>query len=151
MDTISGSYTVQQCSKCLGDTEYYCTSCSCNLCLLCKKSHVQDLKTIDHNVITHRNKFHYIPTREICQIHFNIFFEMFCTPCELPVCYHCLEHRTHWWMDIQRAYQRKRQQHRGTIYTIRSDALFYRPVLLTRNISDIKTCRTKFYTYQSQM
>uniref|UniRef100_K1QJI6 Tripartite motif-containing protein 2 n=1 Tax=Magallana gigas TaxID=29159 RepID=K1QJI6_MAGGI len=54
-------------------------------------------------------------------------------------------------LSIRGAYKTKQQQHRGTIHTIRSDALFYRPVLLPGITDDIKTCRTEFSRYQSEM
>lgn len=136
---------------CPGDTEYFCESCPYDLCPRCKENHVNDLKTIDHSVMAYRDKFKYVPTQQICQRHSDRFYEMYCQPCELPVCYHCLEHRTHRWMDVRRAYQRKRQQHRGIIHTIRSDALFYRPVLLSESVADIKTCKTNFSLYQTEM
>lgn len=48
-------------------------------------------------------------------------------------------------------YESKQQQHRKTIHTIRSNALFYRPLLLPGIKPDFKTCRTEFTNYQSEM
>eukprot|EP00105_Crassostrea_gigas_P044861 XP_019929009.1 PREDICTED: uncharacterized protein LOC109620626 [Crassostrea gigas] len=67
METASIPCKVHQCSKCPGDTEYYCVSCPCDLCPQCKEDHVKDLKTIDHDVVSHRDKINYIPTQEICR------------------------------------------------------------------------------------
>ncbi|XP_052683304.1 uncharacterized protein LOC128163699 [Crassostrea angulata] len=150
METASTPCKVHQCSKCQGDTAYYCVSCPCDLCPQCKENHVKDLQTIDHDVVSHRDKINYIPTQEICVRHLYMFREMYCEHCELPVCYHCSEHRTHRWINLQRVYQTKRQQHRGTIHTI-SEALFYRPVLLPRIKTDFKTCHIEFSLYQSEM
>lgn len=103
MDTPSAIYRVHQCSDCQGDTAYYCVSCQFDLCPRCKEKHEKGLKTMDHNVMTYRKNIKNIPTQEICQRHSTMLYEMYCEHCELPVCYHCIQHRTHRWMDIQRA------------------------------------------------
>uniref|UniRef100_K1RIT4 Tripartite motif-containing protein 3 n=1 Tax=Magallana gigas TaxID=29159 RepID=K1RIT4_MAGGI len=54
-------------------------------------------------------------------------------------------------IDVRTAYKTKRRQHRGTIRTISSEALFYRPVLLPQIKTDLKTCHTEFSLYQSDM
>ncbi|XP_065929574.1 uncharacterized protein [Magallana gigas] len=151
METASTPCKVHQCSKCPGDTEYYCVSCPCDLCPQCKENHVKDLQTIDHDVVSHRDKINYIPTQEICVRHSSHVYIKYCEPCQVPVCYHCTQHRNHRQLVITTSYDTKRQQHRGTIHTIRSEALFYRPVLLPRIKTDFKTCRTEFSLYQSEM
>nr|XP_034308421.1 uncharacterized protein LOC105332837 [Crassostrea gigas]XP_034308422.1 uncharacterized protein LOC105332837 [Crassostrea gigas]XP_034308423.1 uncharacterized protein LOC105332837 [Crassostrea gigas]XP_034308424.1 uncharacterized protein LOC105332837 [Crassostrea gigas]XP_034308425.1 uncharacterized protein LOC105332837 [Crassostrea gigas]XP_034308426.1 uncharacterized protein LOC105332837 [Crassostrea gigas]XP_034308427.1 uncharacterized protein LOC105332837 [Crassostrea gigas]XP_03430842 len=150
METASTPCKVHQCSKCPGDTEYYCVSCPCDLCPQCKENHVKDLLTIDHDVVSHRDKINYIPTQEICVRHTSHVYTKYCEPCQVPVCYHCRKHRNHRQSVVRRAYRTKRQQHRGTIHTFR-EALFYRPVLLPRIKTDFKTCRTKFSLFQSEM
>ncbi|XP_065931205.1 uncharacterized protein [Magallana gigas] len=163
MDTANSLYGANKCFKCPGDTEYYCVSCPCDLCPQCKENHVQDLKTIDHDVVSHRDKINYIPTQEICVRHPGHVYIKYCEPCQVPVCDSCFEDQSHRFkrflygqgqheiLDIQIAYKTKRQQHRGTIHTIRSEALFYRPVLLSRINNDFKTCHTEFSLYQSEM
>ncbi|XP_052680949.1 uncharacterized protein LOC128161659 isoform X2 [Crassostrea angulata] len=163
MDPASTTYRVHQCSKCPGGTEYYCVSCPYDLCQKCKENHVKNLKTIDHNVATYRDKFNYIPKQEICVRHPSHVYIKYCEPCQVPVCDSCFDHKSHRFpvslfrqskhkiLSLQGAYKTKQQQHRGTIYTIRSEALFYRPVLLPGITDDIKTCRTEFSRYQSEM
>ncbi|XP_065937566.1 E3 ubiquitin-protein ligase TRIM71 isoform X4 [Magallana gigas] len=151
MDTASSRYRVHLCSKCPGDTAYYCVSCPCDLCPQCKENHVKDLKTIDHNVVSHRDKINYIPTQEICVRHPSHVYTKYCEPCQVPACNNCQTHRKHTQIDVKTAYKTKRQQHRGTIHTIRSEALFYRPVLLTGIKADVKTCHTEFSPLQSEM
>uniref|UniRef100_K1PWI4 Tripartite motif-containing protein 2 n=1 Tax=Magallana gigas TaxID=29159 RepID=K1PWI4_MAGGI len=151
METASTPCKVHQCSKCLGDTEYYCVSCPCDLCPQCKENHVKDLKTIDHDVVSYLDKLNYIPTQEICVRHPSHVYTKYCEPCEHPVCFHCTQHKEHRTLDIRAIYKTTRQQNRGTIHTIRSEALFYRPVLLPRIKTDFKTCRTEFSLYQSEM
>nr|XP_034321828.1 uncharacterized protein LOC105317460 [Crassostrea gigas] len=151
MDTTSSPYGVSQCSKCPGDTAYYCVSCPCDLCPQSKENHVKDLKTIDHDVVSHRDKINYIPTQEICVRHPSHVYTKYCEPCQVPACNNCQTHRKHTQIDVKTAYKTKRQQHRGTIHTIRSEALFYRPVLLTGIKADIKTCHTEISPLQSEM
>ncbi|XP_065937580.1 uncharacterized protein [Magallana gigas] len=163
--TASSPYRVHQCSQCRGDTEYYCVSCPCDLCPQCKEIHVKDLKTIDHDVVSHRDKINYIPTQEICVRHPSHVYTKYCKPCQVPVCDFWFGHKSHKppvrsflfgkkghkIQDLQKAYKSKRQLHKGTIYTIRSEALFYRPVLLTEIKADVKTCHTEFSLFQSEM
>ncbi|XP_065932116.1 uncharacterized protein [Magallana gigas] len=163
--TASSPYKVHQCSKCPGDTAYYCVSCPCDLCPQCKENHVKDLQTIDHDVVSHCDKINFIPTQEICVRHPSHVYTKYCEPCQVPVCDSWFGHKSHKLpvrsflcgqkkhkiQDIQIAYKTKRQQHRGTIHTIRSEALFYRPVLLTEIKADVKTCHTEFSPLQLEM
>ncbi|XP_052679274.1 uncharacterized protein LOC128160049 [Crassostrea angulata] len=163
MDPASTTYRVHQCSKCPGGTEYYCVSCLCDLCQKCKENHVKNLTTIDHNVATYRDKFNYIPKQELCVRHPSYVYIQYCGPCQVPVCDSWFGHKSHRFpvslfrqskhkiLSLRGAYKTKRQQHRGTIHTIRSEALFYRPVLLPGITDDIKTCRSEFSRYQSEM
>nr|XP_034308033.1 uncharacterized protein LOC105321474 isoform X2 [Crassostrea gigas] len=163
MDPASTTYRVHQCSECLGGTEYYCESCPCDLCQKCKENHVKNLKTIDHNVVSYHAKFNNIQTQEICVRHPSNVYIKYCKPCQVPVCDSCFGHTSpifpvslcrqskHKVLSLREAYKTKQKKHRKTIHTIRSDALFYRPVLLPRITDDIKACRTKFSRYQSEM
>nr|XP_034319872.1 uncharacterized protein LOC109620628 [Crassostrea gigas]XP_034319873.1 uncharacterized protein LOC109620628 [Crassostrea gigas]XP_034319874.1 uncharacterized protein LOC109620628 [Crassostrea gigas]XP_034319875.1 uncharacterized protein LOC109620628 [Crassostrea gigas]XP_034319876.1 uncharacterized protein LOC109620628 [Crassostrea gigas]XP_034319877.1 uncharacterized protein LOC109620628 [Crassostrea gigas]XP_034319878.1 uncharacterized protein LOC109620628 [Crassostrea gigas]XP_03431987 len=165
MDIARSPYRAHKCSKCPGDTEYHCVSCPCDLCPQCKENHVKDLQTIDHDVVSLRDKINYIPTQEICVRHPSHVYTKYCEPCQVPVCDSWFGHkshklpvrsflcgqRKHTILDIQTAYKTKQQQYRGTIHTIRSEALFYRPVLLPRIKTDFKTCHTEFSLYQSEM
>ncbi|XP_052693195.1 uncharacterized protein LOC128171446 [Crassostrea angulata] len=149
--TASSSFRLHQCSKCLGDTAYHCVSCPCDLCPQCKENHVKDLQTIDHDVVSRRDKINYIPTQEICVRHPSHVYTKYCELCQVPACNNCQTHRKHKKIVVKTAYKTKRQQHRGTIHFIRSEALFYRPVLLTEIKADVKTCHTEFSPLQSEM
>eukprot|EP00105_Crassostrea_gigas_P035373 XP_019919521.1 PREDICTED: uncharacterized protein LOC105319963 [Crassostrea gigas] len=151
MKPASTTYRVNQCSKCPGDREYYCESCPCDLCQRCTEYHVKTLKTIDHYVVSHHEKINNIPKQEMCVKHPSNDYIKYCEPCQVPVCDSCFGQSKHNVLSIQGVYKTKRQQHRGTIHTIRSEALFYRPVLLPGITNDIKTCRTEFSRYQSEM
>ncbi|XP_052693220.1 uncharacterized protein LOC128171493 [Crassostrea angulata] len=151
MGTTSTPCRVHQCSMCQGDTEYFCVSCPCDLCPQCKENHVKDLNTIDHDVVTYSEKLNSNKKEECCVRHPCMLIGMYCEPCELPVCFNCTQHKGHRLLDIRKEYRTMQQQHEGTFYTIRSDALFYRPVLLTKIKAEFKTCYTELSIFQSQM
>lgn len=151
MDKSSSLYRVHQCSKCRGDTEYYCVSCACNMCLHCKVNHLNDLETIDHDIVTKREKINSILTKQICERLPCENYCEYCEPCALPLCKYCTEHKTHRCLDIQRAYQINRQEQQEIIHTIRREALFQRTVLLTGIKVDVKTCLTEFDLFRSEM
>lgn len=56
MEMFATKYKVHTCSTCQGDTNYSCTTCECEMCSQCTVNHVQDLKTIDHNIVLFRDK-----------------------------------------------------------------------------------------------
>lgn len=154
MDTAITPYKVCHCFYCPGDKEYYCDSCPCDLCHKCKEKHVKNLKTIDHNVKIYREKFNYIPDEELCGRVFvehcilcryldddsplsddekmlNLF--SFRRVRNIRRKTKRLQHneinltiKTDKTNDCQRreVYETKRKQHRGTIHTIRGDAVF---------------------------
>nr|XP_034308067.1 uncharacterized protein LOC117683178 [Crassostrea gigas] len=151
METASAAYKVRQCSACPGTTEYYCEVCPCDLCKKCKENKVMHLKTIDHNVMTFRDKSNNISEQEFCVRHPRNLYRMYCEYCQVPVCDFCFGHKYHKIISTRELYETKRQQHRGTIHTIRSEVIFYRLYLLTKARNDIKTVCSEFSFYQSGM
>jgi hypothetical protein len=131
---------VRHCFECLGDTEFYCNTCKQDLCVKCKEKHVLDLHTKIHDVVTYREKFNRFSTGEYCVRHSNEKYIMFCVQCNICVCNQCTDHRTHSLVVLRAAYQAKRQQHRETINTIRSETLYNCRVLLAGIQTDIRTC-----------
>ncbi|XP_078311652.1 uncharacterized protein LOC111135303 isoform X2 [Crassostrea virginica] len=61
---ISTQIRVKQCSLCQGDTEYYCYGCRQDLCIQCKKLHVIDLSTKNHEVTRYIERMKYPPKDE---------------------------------------------------------------------------------------
>ena len=61
---ISTQVIVKHCFLCQGDTEYYCYGCGQDLCIQCKKLHVIDLSTTDHEVTRYIEKMKYPPKDE---------------------------------------------------------------------------------------
>lgn len=151
MKKAATKYRIRRCAMCPGDTEYFCKSCSRNMCYKCKENHVHDLKTKDHNVKMNYEKYNIIPREEICVRHPNNVYRMYCETCALPLCYNCTGHETHKQLDMGKAHKIKKHKIRYTIHTLRSEALFYKTALLRRTIIDITTCRRDFSLYQLQM
>lgn len=134
MDTTSISYRVHQCSECPGDTAFICESCSCHLCPRCKDIHVTDLETADHNVVSYRSKSNYILSQNSCLRHPTNVYVNYCKHCKLPICCHCTDYRKYRTLDVTKVYRKKRKQSREIFNTIRSETLFYRPLLLLPGI-----------------
>lgn len=152
MDTASISYRVHQCSECPGDTAFICESCSCHLCPRCKDIHVTDLETADHNVVSYRSKSNYILSQNSCLRHPTNVYVNYCKHCKLPICCHCTDYRKYRTLGVTKVYRKKRKQTREIFHTIRSETLFYRPLLLLPGIkAKIKTCHKKISLHQSKM
>lgn len=128
METTNVQYIVNQCSKCPGDTEYYCASCPCELCGQCKENHVQDLKTIDHNVIAYFGKFDNITNKEIyARVPSNVNGK-WCELCELYDCSYCVKQNKHSTIYARNISEQKHL--RKLIHIIRSETLLSTSVLL---------------------
>lgn len=123
MCTVNPQCRVRQCYKCSEDTEYYCESCSYDLCLSCKENHVYDLNTVDHQILTYLRKVHCYPIVETCVRHHNLPYKRYCQLCKLPVCCDCTEHRKHKLQDIRTAYEATLHQVRRIVDIIRSETL----------------------------
>lgn len=163
MNTSSNQGRVRLCSKCQGDTEYFCVSCQCDLCPSCKENHVIDLKTLNHNIFMFREKSDVLK-QEVCEEHQNKLYKNYCAIClVLPVCNYWLGHRSHRFpfssvnqkqhklLNIQAIYRIKRNQCRKFINIIRSEALFVSQFLLMEVKTDINICLTKFSQFKSDM
>ncbi|XP_056001992.1 uncharacterized protein LOC125662743 [Ostrea edulis] len=142
---------VRMCSRCQGDSEFYCNTCRQNLCLQCKEIHVVHLDSIHHEVVIYREKFKYTFKQETCVRHPSMIYEMFCRSCKLPVCLQCSDHRGHTMMDLKTAYITRRQQHRATIHKIRSEIIYNCIILKTEIETDFKKCHTDFLEIRKKM
>lgn len=162
MNTSSNQGRVRLCSKCQGDTEYFCVSCQCDLCLSCKENHVIDLKTLNHYVFMFREKTGVLK-QYVCEEHQNKLYKNYCAICQVPVCNYWLGHRSHRFpfisvnqkqhklLNIQTIYRIRRNQCRKFIDIIRSEALFVRQFLLAEVKADIEICLIKFSQFKSDM
>lgn len=134
MDISITHYRVRRCSVCSNDAEYLCASCPCDVCPHCKVSHVQDLGTMDHRVVS----FHetYLPVQEICLKHPDYLYRKICKFCDRTDCFHCKEDEKIY-LHIMRnttEYQKERTC-----------------VLIKSIKTDVKTCQNKFSYYHADM
>lgn len=149
MDTTDIQCRVRQCSKCPRDTEYYCASCPCELCGQCKENHVQDLKTIDHNVIVYFGKYDNITNQEIyARVPSNVNGK-WCELCDLYDCSYCVKQNKHSTIYTRNISEQKHQ--RKLINIIRSETLLSTSVLLVFIKDDIKKSISEFSLLRTQM
>lgn len=128
MEELNDHYTVRQCSKCQKNTEFFCESCSIELCPKCEECHlhVNDPKTIEHRAViyrAYREKVNCISKQqEIFYTRHNNVIGECCKPCD---------------------------QIRKTINIIKTKVIFHRLALLAEIKSDVKHCKNLFSLFQS--
>lgn len=142
---------IRHCYLCPRDTQFFCLTCNNEMCFSCKKTHVQNLKTLDHNVVLYQNKSNTIARQEICSIHSKNTYEKFCKHCELPVCFKCIEHIKHKKNQLRSARNKKIQECRGSVHIIRRDAICYGSILRSDIEADYKNSCTKISNYLSDV
>lgn len=141
MDAASTQYLVHSCSMCPGDAEYFCASCSCGLCLNCRENHVNNLKTIDHNVVI-RKKYNYMPIQELCITHPGKAYKKYCERCELPVCNHCGKHRNHRQVVLKKKHKKTKLNNIRQSF-IQSDVILFFQDKFSREESKLKSKLSK--------
>lgn len=144
IDIPTLQYRIRQCSKCLGETEFICTSCPCILCSQCKEKHAYHLETIDHNVVLYCNECNQMQKQDMCRIQIDVSYFEFC------ICNHRRDQVSNIFQNIQTELKTT-QQHEKTFCTIRGEALVYRKELLKGIIADIDGCQRTFTQYQSEL
>lgn len=147
MEAASAVYRIRHCSMCLGDTEYLCKLCICELCQQCGINHVNNLKFTSHRLKNYRDIFLNIFKTGI---HRNAVFPAYdkklsAISCEWPHFNQSLNIKKQ-----VELYQLK-EEHKETIHTLRNEGYFYRSVLLKKINADIKTCQEKFSLSQLEM
>lgn len=148
MDKCS-KYIVRTCALCPADTEYFCLSCSFNLCLQCKEYHVFDLETIDHNVVIYRSQYNFISKEDIIAKPIDKTYGKHCEHCLLPACDNCNDNIEQKMQDCESTY--KKRLHKKIIHTIRSEILPSRLALLERIKIEVEARSTKLSFCQSGM
>lgn len=128
MDTSNTIYRIRQCSECSDGLEYFCETCSRDLCLECREEHVFEMaaKGDIHNVIKYREKLKYLKNQELCLRHPKCIYDNFCEVCNIPICSDCTEHRTHKTTNVRTAYETKRRQNKAMIPKIKEEEMFCR-------------------------
>ena len=144
---ISSHIRVIHCSKCDGDTNYYCHTCEKNLCPECKINHSIHLDTKEHDIRLYKYKNIIHCTREPCKEHPSQGYEMYCNDCGLPFCVDCTEHKDHSVKDVITVYK----EHTEIINNISRNNLYNLQVLLSIIYADYKICKTKVDSILSEM
>lgn len=128
MDTSNTKYRIRQCSECSDGLEYFCETCSRDLCLECSKEHLMEMAekgdTSIHNVIKYREKSKYLKKHDLCLRHPNSVYDNFCEFCNIPICSDCTEHRTHKKTDVGTAYETKRRQNKAMFQKFAEKEMF---------------------------
>lgn len=83
MNSKNTQYRIRRCSMCPEETNYLCSSCTFDMCSKCRQKHWFNLLTIDHDVVTYREKINYIHRREVCAQHRNKHYRKYCEACNL--------------------------------------------------------------------
>ena len=137
---INSQVSIKHCSLCPGTTEYYCHDCKSDLCRPFKEMHVDMLDIKRHSTSIYSRKFNNDPRREVCPEHQGQVIDMYCVPCDLPVCFHCRKHRNHIVQYTSTVSENKRMQFNNTIINISCQSIYNAQVLLNKLKSDFTTC-----------
>ena len=144
---ISTQVSVKQCSLCQGDTEYYCYGCRRDLCIQCKKLHVIDLSTKNHEVTRYIERMKYPPkdeseesgdpdsrdsSKQVKSARSGNSEQVMCVrsrdPVPLPV-----------WLSPSERSEMERRLYSKTIDSIRGETIYNRLVMLKGVRQDLKT------------
>nr|XP_022340949.1 uncharacterized protein LOC111135301 [Crassostrea virginica] len=147
---ISTQVSVKHCSLCQGDTEYYCYGCRQDLCIQCKKLHVIDLSTKNHEVTRYIERMKYPPkdeseesgdpdsresSKQVKSARSGNSEQVMCVrsrdPVPLPV----------WLSPSERSgiHEIERRQYSESIHYLRGETIYNRLVMLERVKEDLKT------------
>ncbi|XP_062605415.1 uncharacterized protein LOC134267209 [Saccostrea cucullata] len=131
-------------------TEFFCKTCSHDLCLQCKERHVIDPNNIYHDVVIYRERYEFIRT-ERCVKHPDEIYRIYCQTCELPFCYKCKGCTKPQNIDIKSAYRSYRQKCKDIFQSIGYEALYISYFLLAEIKDDRRNCHTKLSNFQLEM
>lgn len=145
MDEFSTEYRVLPCSKCSGDTEYFCESCICDLCQKCKVDHIKDLKTTMHWQMIYRESCLIIKKKKELSSQFNRWLFPYYEDSSFN------DYGYYFYRKELEEYKTKRRQLGRILNKIMDEALFYSPVILQDINADIKTCLGEFTLVQSKL
>lgn len=69
MDSSNSQYRVLQCFYCEESTVFWCITCKQNLCDSCRKKHLHDMSTAQHETVANRVIPGNINIEEMCRMH----------------------------------------------------------------------------------
>lgn len=129
MGTSNSMCCVRQCSLCRSNTEFFCSTCGYNLCLICKEIHLLDLDALDHKIMLYRFKTVQHTEEDMCKKHPDNFVKYYCKKCKVHICDDCTECCLFPHSKINT--ELLRLQTNSKIRIINTEALFYCRALLT--------------------
>ncbi|XP_056006370.1 uncharacterized protein LOC125659534 isoform X2 [Ostrea edulis] len=92
-----------ECTQCEANAEYYCNTCTDNLCQVCRDRHTKSNATRSHVIVPYQERPTTSPNTESCHIHPEFSYDMACQECNLPVCIRCMKenHKDHTFRNIE--------------------------------------------------
>lgn len=148
MDTSVTQCRVRQCSSCLGETEFFCIPCLCDLCLECKENHANSLNTFDHNVVIFCEKCKYISKKNNDAKNTDREHEINNTDEESANSSNYTKYDNV--LSDDTYLKNRREQLREIIKNI-TQALFYRCVLLKAMTYNVKACQKEWAYCESKI
>lgn len=130
---------------CKNYTNSFVLLCSRDFCARCHEIHSTNLSVNYHDVLN-REKLLNFSKDEVCTIHPDGYFKLYCQTCEVPICNLCTRHRKRLSQDARTAYEQHRLQCKNCIRIIRNVTIFNRQVLLSGVRMDFKTSQTFFFS-----
>nr|XP_022306738.1 uncharacterized protein LOC111113062 isoform X2 [Crassostrea virginica] len=139
---------IKLCSRCPGNTEYYCLYCKNELCLQCKETHAINLDTKDHIVILYKGQSIAKTNWEMSVKHKGQMDGKHCEPCNVPV---CVDEKEHSQLDKRTDFLCKRKKQRKIIKNIESEILYRIQFVLEDTRTEHAICRKKISNLQLAM
>ncbi|XP_048747638.2 uncharacterized protein LOC125659885 [Ostrea edulis] len=92
-----------ECTQCEANAEYYCNTCTDNLCQVCRDRHTKSNATRSHVIVPYQERPTTSPNTESCHIHPEFSYDMACQECKLPVCSRCMKenHKGHTFRNLE--------------------------------------------------
>lgn len=107
----SSAQDVVSCDFCKNPTQQFCNSCQVKLCKECVPKHVDNTKSMSHDIVRFRNR-KIQPVFTECEFHEGQKCEAQCQKCHIPICIKCCigPHKNHEAVDIAELVERKKQE-----------------------------------------
>lgn len=101
LNLTSKAQVVISCHRCDRSVNVFCNSCQINLCVACVGKHVDESKSLSHDIIHLKNRKLQMVT-PYCKLHPSKRCEVYCKQCDTPACAKCLigPHKWHEAEDI---------------------------------------------------
>lgn len=89
LNLTSKAQVVISCHRCDRSVNVFCNNCQINLCVACVGKHVDESKSLSHDIIHLKNRKLQMVT-PYCKLHPSKRCEVYCKQCDTPACAKCL-------------------------------------------------------------